>query len=149
MPPSAVPHPGSLAGLPTPVDRPAADVVIFDGDCRICMAQMRRLERWDRGGQLAFVSLHDPQIRLRYPDLEHSELMRNLVVVDRRGGRHHGADAFAYLTRRLPWLWWLAAPLNLPGTAPLWRWLYGHVAARRYLFGRANKCDDGSCAVPR
>lgn len=131
--------------LPTPAERPAADVVIYDGACRICTGQMQRLERWDRQGRLSFLSLHDAAVGQRYPDLTHDELMQQMVIVDRDGQRHRGAAAFAYLSRRLPSLWWLF-PLRTPGTAGLWQWLYGQVASRRYLFGRVQKCDDGACA---
>ena len=64
--------------LPTPDDRPAADVVIYDGHCRICAAQVKKLARWDRGGRLAFLSLHDPQVALRYPDLSFDESHRSI-----------------------------------------------------------------------
>lgn len=134
--------------LPTPAERPEADVVIYDGACRICTSQMQRLERFD-DGRLAFLSLHDAEVARRFPDLEHDDLMRNLVVVDGEGRRHRGADAFAYLAGRLPKLWWLR-PMRLPGTAPIWRWLYKHVAARRYLFGRiggARGCESGECKI--
>ena len=33
--------------LPSPADRPEAEVVIYDGHCRICTGQIRRLARWD------------------------------------------------------------------------------------------------------
>jgi len=40
----------------------------------------------------------------------------------------------------------LAALLHIPGSLPLWRWLYGFVAKRRLLI--AGRCDDGSCRLP-
>src|SRR5262245_11680420 len=119
-----------VGALPTPADRPAADVVIYDGHCRICTAQVRRLARWDGGGRLAFLSLHDPQVAARYPDLSFDELMRNMVVVDLQGGRHVGAAAVRYLSRRLPRLWLLAPLLHIPGSLPLWQWCYRQVADR-------------------
>ena len=133
--------------LPTPEQRPSAEVVIYDGHCRICTAQIRRLAAWDSGGRLSYLSLHDPQTRQRYPDLSHEALMQDMYLVDRRGHRHRGAEALRYLSRRLPWLWWLAPILNLPGTLPLWQWCYRQVAKRRYRFGRIESCDDGSCRL--
>ncbi len=133
--------------LPTPEQRPSAEVVIYDGHCRICTSQIRRLAAWDTGGRLSYLSLHDPQTRQRYPDLSHEALMQDMYLVDRRGHRHRGAEALRYLSRRLPWLWWLAPILNLPGTLPLWQWCYRQVAKRRYRFGRIESCDDGSCRL--
>ncbi|MCE9545749.1 MAG: DUF393 domain-containing protein [Planctomycetia bacterium] len=133
--------------LPTPAERPGADVVIFDGHCRICSGQIMRLDRWFGGGRLAYLSLHDPEVARLYPDLSHDALMREMYVVDHNGGRHPGADAFRYLSRRLPRLWWLAPLLHIPFSLPLWSWLYRLVADNRYMFGRVDSCDDGACAV--
>ncbi len=133
------------ADLPSPAERPEADVVIFDGHCRICTKQVHKLLRWDGRERLAYLSLHDPAVAERYPDLTPERLMQEMVVVDRHGRRHGGADAIVYLSRQLPRLWWLAPLLHLPGTRPLWRWLYRQVAKRRYAFGKTASCDEGTC----
>lgn len=135
------------SSLPGPADRPDADVVIFDGDCRICTGQIRRLARWDWGGRLAYLSLHDAEVARRWPDLTHDALMEEMYIIDRRGRRHPGALAVRYLSRRLPTLWWLAPVLHLPGTLRFWQWLYRQIAQRRYRFGRIETCDDGSCGL--
>ena len=135
--------------LPTPAERPAADVVIFDGHCRFCTGQVRRLQRWDSQKRLAFVSLHDPLVAQRWPDLTHDMLMQQMVVVDRRQRRHAGAAAFRYLTTVLPRLYLLAPLLHLPGTLPLWQWGYRQVAKRRYAIAGKNDsgCDDEGCKI--
>jgi predicted DCC family thiol-disulfide oxidoreductase YuxK len=133
--------------LPSPADRPEAEVVIYDGHCRICTGQIRCLASWDRGGRLAYLSLHDPLVAQRYSDLTHDALMRDMYLIDRQGRRHRGAEALRIITRRLPRLWWLAPILHLPGTLSLWQWLYRQVANRRYRFGRVESCDDGSCEL--
>jgi predicted DCC family thiol-disulfide oxidoreductase YuxK len=135
------------ASLPRPEARPRADVVIFDGHCSICRSQVKRLAGWDRHERLAYLSLHDDEVANRYPDLRHDDLMRNMYVVDRHGGRHRGAAAIRYLARRLPALWWLSPILSIPGTMPLWQWLYQQVATRRYLFGRVEACDGMTCRL--
>src|SRR4051794_12731748 len=87
--------------LPTPEERPGSDVVIYDGNCRICTAQVRKLAWWDCQGKLSYLSLHDPETTRRYPDLTHDILMDQMYVVDRQGKRHGGAAAIRYLSRRL------------------------------------------------
>ena len=147
VPPSPPPAAGAnpLAhGLPSPAERPAAEVVIFDGNCQLCTAQVSRLARWDTRRRLSFLSLHDPEVARRYPDLTHEMLMRDMVVVDRRGRFHHGAAALRELARRIPRLWPLVPFLYLPGTLPLWQWFYRQVADRRYRFNR-DDCDGGTC----
>jgi predicted DCC family thiol-disulfide oxidoreductase YuxK len=124
--------------------RPGADVVIYDGHCRICTGQVRLLARLDLVGQLSFLSLHDARTGARYPDLSYDELMKQMYVVDRAGRRHGGVRAVQRLSRRMPVLWPLAVLLHLPGTLPFWHWLYQQIASRRYRFGRM-QCDDGTC----
>ena len=138
-----------LPALPGPDQRPLADVLIYDGQCRICAAQVGFIERWFAAGRLAYLSLHDARVGMRYPDLSHDDLMRQMYVVDRRERRHGGAAAVRYLSRRLPRLWWMAPLLHVPGSNRLWQWLYRQVANRRYRFGRVETCDDGSCRVHR
>lgn len=133
--------------LPRPEERPGSDVVIFDGNCRICTAQVSKLAWWDCRKRLSYLSLHDPEVARRYPDLTHEQLMRDMYVVDRQGRRHRGAEAIRYLSRRLRRLWWLAPLLHLPFTLPLWQWVYRQIADRRYRFGRIDDCKDGACSL--
>lgn len=136
-----------MAPLPDPDRSPATDVVLYDGKCRFCLGQVRNLQRLDwPGTHLSFLSLHDPRVADRYPDLTHQQLMEQMYVIDQAGGRHVGSEAIRYLSRRLPLLWPLAPLLHLPGTAALWRWGYRQVAKRRYrLAGKT--CDGDSCSV--
>lgn len=139
--------PRAGSALPTPADRPHADVVIFDGHCRICTAQIHKLTWWDCQGKLSYLSLHDPVVQERYPDLTHEMLMAQMYVVDRYGNRHGGAAAIRYLSRRLRRLWWLAPLLHIPGSLPLWNWLYRQIANRRYKFGKLDDCGDDACQI--
>ena len=139
----------TLSTLPTPETRPGAAVVIFDGQCRFCRAIVDWLVRFDRGGRLAYRSLHEPEVARDYPDLTHEALLEEMVVVDPAGGRHHGPGAVRYLSRALPRLWWLAPLMHLPLSRSVWSWLYRQVAKRRYLLmGREAECSDGSCRLP-
>lgn len=133
--------------LPDPDQHPQADVVIFDGHCRFCRGGVERLNWWDGGSRLAYLSLHDPRVAERYPDLTHDQLMAQMYVVDTQGNRYGGADAIRYLTRRLPWLWPVMPLVHIPFSLPLWQWLYDVVASRRYLFGKVEECEEGTCSL--
>jgi predicted DCC family thiol-disulfide oxidoreductase YuxK len=135
------------AALPTPADRPTADVVIYDGHCKFCTASVRKLARYDGRGRLAFLSLHEPEVARRYSDLTHDELMLYMVICTPEGRRFRGAEAFKHLSTRLPRLYWMAPLLYLPGLMPLWQALYRAFAKRRYRWGRLESCDDGSCKI--
>lgn len=134
--------------LPSPADRPSADVVVYDGACGICTSQIRKLLWWDCQKKLAYLSLHDPEVQRRWPDLIHDRLMQEMAIVDRRGRRHWGPEAIRYLTRRLRRLWWAAPLLYLPGSMLVLRPLYRWIARNRYrLSGTA--CENGACDLHR
>ena len=141
-----VPH------LPTPAELPDADLVIYDGDCRFCTGQVQNLARWDGKGRLAFISLHDPEVARRFPDLTREQMMEQMYVVDQQGQKYGGAAAFRYLTTRLPRLYLLAPIMHLPFTLPLWQWGYRQVAKHRYLLmgktgSSENACEGDACKV--
>jgi predicted DCC family thiol-disulfide oxidoreductase YuxK len=140
-------NPVQPVSLPSPAQRPEADVVLYDGNCRICSSQIRRLPWWDCQGNLSYLSLHDPEVGRRYPDLTHDMLMRDMYIVDRAGHRHRGAAAIRYLSRRLRRLWWLAPVLHIPFSLPVWQFLYRQIADRRYRFGRVETCDGDACSL--
>lgn len=133
--------------LPRPEDRPEADVVLYDGQCRFCRAGMRRLTWWDCQGKLSYLSIHDPQVPERWPDLPHERLLDEMCIIDRSGARHWGADAARYLTRRLRRLWWLAPLTHIPGAMLIARPMYRFIARRRYLIAGKTECESGSCSV--
>jgi predicted DCC family thiol-disulfide oxidoreductase YuxK len=146
---TATAPPSTEPPLPIPAERPDADVVIFDGDCRICTAQVRKLPWWDCQRKLAYLSLHDPEVARRWPDLPHDRLMQEMVIIDGGGNRHWGAAAIRYLSRRLRRLWWAAPVLHFPGSMLLWRPLYRWIARNRYRLSGGSACDDSACAVHR
>lgn len=137
--------------LPTPDERPGTDVVVFDGKCRMCTAQVRKLIFWDCRKRLSYLSLHDPEVTRRFPDLAFERMMKEMVVVDHNGNRHWGPEAIRYLTGRLRRLWWAVPFTYFPGSMVLWRPLYRWVARNRYRFsGGDAACDEGgTCKLHR
>ena len=139
-----------MTPLPSPTDLPEAEILIFDGLCHFCQGKVRTLRRL-AGDRVAFLSLHDPEVARRFPDLHYDDLMKEMVLVDRWGRRHGGAAAVRYLSRRVPLLWPLAPLLHLPGTLGIWQRMYQWVAVRRYrLSGKKDdgpNCKDDVCEV--
>lgn len=135
--------------LPSPADRPTADVVVYDGNCGFCRYQMNRLSRWDTGGRLSYVSLHAAEVYTRWPDLDPDQLLQEICVITRDGRRLFGAAAFKYLSTRLPKLWPLAVLMHIPFSMPLWRALYRGFARRRYRLSEKYPCTDNACHLPR
>ncbi len=139
--------------LPDPDEYPDRDVVLFDGKCNACKLAARRMHQLDVGHRrLAFLSLHDERVGIRYPELSYDDLMAQMYVIDTSGNSHGGADAVRYLSRRLPLLWPVVPLLHIPGTANLWRRAYRVVSRNRYwisrkFFGTKDECESGTCSV--
>ncbi len=121
--------------LPTTVaTRPSRDVVLYDGQCRFCRGQMAILRRLDPTRRLQLTSLHDPSVARDFPELPRELLLEEMVTIDRRGRPRAGATAWRHVARQLPLLWPMAVPLHIPGSLPIWNWLYRLIARNRYRF---------------
>ncbi|MEN0110264.1 MAG: DUF393 domain-containing protein [Planctomycetota bacterium] len=142
--------------LPPPDERPGADVVLYDGQCNFCRGAVERLRWWEgpsrdeAAGRLAYLSLHDPVVAERYPDVSIERLHEEMCVVTPKGERHWGADAVRQLARRLARLAWLRPFFALPGAMLVARPAYRFVARNRYrIAGRTMDCESGACSLPR
>jgi predicted DCC family thiol-disulfide oxidoreductase YuxK len=132
--------------LPTTVaTRPSRDVVLYDGQCRFCRGQMAILRRLDPTRRLQLTSLHDPSVARDFPELPQELLLEEMVTIDRRGRPRAGATAWRHVARQLPLLWPMAVPLHIPGSLPIWNWLYRLIARNRYRF--AGTCEEGTCRL--
>lgn len=145
----------TIPQLPTPADRPDADIVLYDGACNFCRASAKNLAWWDCQGRLAYLSIHETEVAERWPDLSRERLQREMCVVERQAGhrpghRHWGPYAIRYLTGRLRRLWWAMPWLRIPGAMWLFTPIYRLIARNRYLIaGKHETCDDGACSLPR
>lgn len=109
---------------------------------------MEQLRWWDRGNRLAYLSLHDPTVAQRWPDLPKDRLMAEMCIIDRAARLHWGPEAIRYFAWRIPTLRWLAPLMYLPGSMLVWRPLYRFIAKNRYrIWGKTNDCDDGACSI--
>lgn len=112
-------------------------MVLYDGNCRLCLRWVERLRRRDRGHRLVLFSLHDPAVERRFPELQQQALMEALHVRTPKGRVYRGAGALRYLSRHVPRLWWLVPLMHVPFSGPLWDRLYTRVATNRH--------DDDGC----
>ena len=136
-----------MVTLATIDEYPDREVIIFDGQCNFCRKQVERL-RWWAPNRLAYISLHDPRVAERYPDLTHDALMKEMYLIDSEGNRHGGSYAVRYLTRKSPRMWIFAPLMHLPYSMWFWCWLYALVAKYRYrIAGKSNDCDSDACEI--
>ena len=124
---------------------PRQDTVLFDGECRFCQRQIALLHRLDLRRRFIYTSLHEPSVATDFPELSIEQLQEQMFVIDTHGNARGGATAVRYLSRKLPLLWPLALLLHIPGSLPIWNWLYAYVAKRRLWI--AGRCDATSCQI--
>ncbi len=124
---------------------PGKDTILFDGECRFCQRQIALLRRLDLRRRFIFTSLHEPSVAADFPELSIDQLQEQMFVIDMKGNARGGADAVRYLSCKLPLLWPLALLLHIPGSLPIWNWLYAYVAKRRLWI--AGRCDATSCQI--
>lgn len=133
------------AEFPTIAERPHAYVVIYDGQCKFCRANVKWISAIDQG-KVSYISLHDPEVAERWPELTHEQLMKHLYLVD-GDDKYRGAAAFRFLSRKLVALWPIMPVMHIPGSLPLWQFIYDQIARIRYRFGKIDPCESGTCSV--
>jgi predicted DCC family thiol-disulfide oxidoreductase YuxK len=130
---------------------PGRYVVLYDGHCKFCSAQVKNLVRLARRGAVEAVSFQEPGQLDRFPGLTHERCMEAMHLVTPDGRVYRGFEAIvqAIATRRVLAL--LARIYYVPGIRQLCEGLYALVAANRYrLLGKAvaaGECEGGTCAL--
>ena len=117
--------------------------LLYDGTCRFCVAQARRLKRFCGPG-VAAESMYADGVRGRFPMLPApgpDGKIGEIKFVDDRGRMSGGAEAIAraLMTGRSP-IAWAARAYFVPGLRHLSNAIYRAIAKRRY--GLSGTCDD-------
>jgi len=112
--------------------------IFYDGECQLCINNIRRHEKLLRRHGFELVALQTPWVReclgLK-PDSELTEM--KLLSAD--GKIYGGADALLQIARRVWWAWSLFALAKIPGMIFPLRAIYRRVAANRHCLGGACK----------
>lgn len=81
--------------------------VYYDGSCPLCTREIAFYERLEKGGDMEWVDISDPN-ETRLPDsLTHKQAMSRFHARDDQGRIYSGASAFSQLWVRLPAFQWL------------------------------------------
>jgi predicted DCC family thiol-disulfide oxidoreductase YuxK len=122
-------------------------VVLYDGHCRFCKAQMKNLLRLARPGAIEPLSFQEEGVLERFPQLTHEQCMQAMQLVLPDGRVKSGMEAAvrAVVTRRIFWLvaWWY----YVPGVRHLLDAIYRWIAKNRYRLAGKDECGDDACAV--
>ncbi|MCS7017069.1 MAG: DUF393 domain-containing protein [Gemmatales bacterium] len=131
-------------GLPR--DKP---VVLYDGECPLCLRTVAVLHWLDLFGRLAYQNAREPfELPRTTPALDPQKLLQHMHVVtpgtDRRRA-YTGYYAFRWLAWWLPACWPILPLLYLPGAAWVGERIYAWVARNRF---RLLPCHGGVCRWP-
>ena len=122
--------------------------VLYDGDCPMCVFQMKALSWLDWRGALALVPLTDPRALKLAPQLTREDLLEAIHCVTPEGCVYRGARAIRFVGMRLPLLVPVALFLWLPGVIWLAEIIYRWVSRHRLLFSRFFGCKDACALLP-
>ncbi len=126
------------------MSRAGGYVVLYDGDCGFCTKWRDRMSRRDREGRIEWLSVHDPSVASRFPDLDREDAMRQMYVYAPDGTVHKGSEGWMELFRFLEGLSFMVALGRLPGMRFVMRRVYGFIAGRRYRLS----CAGAACRLP-
>ncbi len=134
-------------------ETPQRPLVVYDGACSFCRAQVRRIQRMDRRAALEYAARQTPGLADRFPLLAHGDFETGMRLVTHPAGPSGpftevfvGADALYEIARRLPLWRRLAWLYRVPGIHAVARRTYAWIAAHRRALGP--RCEDGSCELP-
>ena len=120
--------------------------VFYDGECPLCMREIRMLQRLDRRERIRFTNISDPRFDERSVGLSWDALMDRIHGRMPDGTLVEGVEVFRQLYSRVG-LRWLIPLTRIPGISHLLDAAYhGFAKNRLRLTGR---CDDDGCALPR
>ena len=119
-------------------------IALYDGSCRFCTREAKRLARIG-GGHVESRSFQEAGALDAFPGVSHDACMQRLHVIAPDGRVFAGAEAVARIVATVPVVGYVAFGYYVPGLRQVSEWAYGLVAKNRYkLFGRTDEpCDDG------
>ena len=122
--------------------------LLYDGECPMCIFQMKVLSWLDWFGVLALVPLSDPRAQEIAPQLTREDLLEAIHCVTPQGRIYRGARAIRFVGMRLPLLVPVALFLWLPGVIILAEIVYRWVSKNRLLLSRVFGCKDACALLP-
>jgi predicted DCC family thiol-disulfide oxidoreductase YuxK len=133
--------------FPRTVKPSAENLLLYDDQCSLCVAQMRTLKRLDWFNTISLLPMSSPRVVEIVPALSHAQLMEAIRCVTSDGRMYSSARCFRYLGMRIPVLVPLALILWVPGVIWVAEIIYRRISRNRYFLSRIFGCGE-VCAVP-
>jgi predicted DCC family thiol-disulfide oxidoreductase YuxK len=110
--------------------RPA--VLIYDGECPVCVNAVEWIRGRSRTGGFEFLSCHSDTLPSRFPSINKEACLRAMHLVLPDGMVLAGERALPEILRRLRRYRWSASLFRLPGVLPVAGAFYRWFAKRRH-----------------
>jgi len=123
-------------------------IILYDGECPMCVFQMKVLSWLDWFGVLALVPLSDVRAQEAAPHLTREDLLEAIHCVTPQGRIYRGARAIRFVGLRLPLLVPVALFLWIPGVILLAEIVYQWVSRNRLVLSRVFGCKDACAILP-
>ena len=123
-------------------------ILLYDGECPMCIFQMKVLSWLDWFSVLALVPLSDPRAQEIAPQLTREDLLEAIHCITPQGRIYRGARAIRFVGMRLPLLVPVALFLWIPGVIILAEIIYRWVSKNRLLLSRVFGCKDACVLLP-
>lgn len=125
---------------------PTFHTLLYDGECPLCVFQMKALTWLDWRHVLRLLPLSDERAQALAPGIGREDLQEAIHCVTARGKIHRGARAIRFVGLRLPLLVPLAFFLWIPGVIFVAEHIYRAISRHRLFLSRLFGCR-GACAI--
>lgn len=123
-------------------------LVLYDGECPLCIFQSRVLGWLDWFNVLSLVPLSDPRAKEAAPQIGREDLSEAIHCIATNGRIYRGARCIRFVGMRLPVLVPVALFLWVPGVIFIAERVYMWVSRNRHLLGRIFGCKDACSIMP-
>jgi predicted DCC family thiol-disulfide oxidoreductase YuxK len=113
---------------------PGKPVMIYDGDCRFCVAW---IHRWQSatGERVDYLAAQDPGVAARFPEIPREQFQSSVQLIETDGTVFHGAEAvYRSLALGANRRWLRDCYYRWPAFAGFSEWSYRLVARHRTVF---------------
>jgi predicted DCC family thiol-disulfide oxidoreductase YuxK len=123
--------------------------LLYDGECPLCLLEVRWLQRWNRHGHLAFEDVSSRDFDATNYRTTREELLGVIHGVFPDGRIVRKVEVFRQAYRAVG-LGWLLAPTGWPVLCWIFDRLYAVFARYRVPLGRVfgRTCPSGTCSIP-
>lgn len=111
-------------------------VLIYDGECSVCLKAVEWVRDRSLPGAFEFLSCHSEELSKQFPSIEKAACLQAMHLVLPDGTVLVGERAMPEIFRRLPRYRWCASLFRFPGAAFLSRLFYRLFAKNRHHFDK-------------